>query len=484
MSTMQRVGVCVICWVLLPAPMVVAQTAEAAAPGRVPPWHLSFVGGQAFIDRAGQADPAEAGVALLDGDRLRTEEGRLEVEFADGSLLQLERCTTVDAMTAGQIRLLRGRVFIVRGVPDPIEPSRYEVETGVASVQISGPGEFRVTSTAGDGGTEVELAVLLGSATIANDLGAEEVRAGEAAFVQEGLAPSRPEAFDSTRFDGADPSNAQRGDDASSAASADDLPAEPGADPGAFDQNDTSRDDQNDSQVVYLSVVSAVPGHGRGPGRPGAGAHGDSARRPAGVMAFSNRRSGTIERVDPREIPHSRGPWGAEARPAAPSSASRSASPRGDGSLSRAPSRGHSHPRSHGDAVDNSPRSAYGRINGGGADDSPGSASPRSYGLPSPSPMRQHADPRGASGIALSSPRRDAPAKDASPHAAPSGSSARPREPGRGIPSGGVAPNLAQPDSSSRPPAPRYNSGSGGSRPSAGGLSSAGPRGGRGRTPD
>ncbi len=296
MSTMQRVGVCVLCSVLLPAPMVVAQTAEAALPGGVPPWHLSFVGGQAFIDREGQSEPAEAGMALLDGDRLRTEEGRLDAVLSDGLWFHLHGFTTVDLVSDGLVRFVRGGVVVTVRDPDRAYP--FQMDASLASIQSGGSSEFGVTSTAGDGGTELVVAVFQGSAFVANDLGAEEVSAGETAVVREGLAPSRQEGFDSTRWDGTDPSGAQRGDDADSTASADALPPEPGIDPGAFDQDDTSRDDQNDSQVVYLSVVSAVPGHGRGPGRPGAGAHGDSARRPPAswpsAIAVAERLSGWI----------------------------------------------------------------------------------------------------------------------------------------------------------------------------------------------
>src|SRR6187455_2801164 len=49
------------------------------------PAHISFVEGSVTLEREGRLEPAEANLALLAGDRLRTRGGRVEILFADGS---------------------------------------------------------------------------------------------------------------------------------------------------------------------------------------------------------------------------------------------------------------------------------------------------------------------------------------------------------------------------------------------------------------
>src|SRR5437762_845833 len=77
-----------------------AQPPESvAASDRVigdPPAHVSFVDGSAVLERDGRADPAPADMPLLAGDRIRTQNGRVEILFADGSTLHLDANTTID----------------------------------------------------------------------------------------------------------------------------------------------------------------------------------------------------------------------------------------------------------------------------------------------------------------------------------------------------------------------------------------------------
>jgi hypothetical protein len=196
-----------------------------------------------------------ANLPLLDGDRLRTEEGRLEVILPDGSLLHLDRYTTVDVLAADLLRVLQGRVYVVvRGARDPGLAARYQLDTPIASVQTGGPGEFRISAVDGSRGTEVELAVFRGQATLANDLGAQDVRAGERAMVREGLAPSAPQSFNSARWDDFDRWSAQRREEGLGTVSALYLPADLELYASTFDQYGTWRNDPNDGAVWYPSV--------------------------------------------------------------------------------------------------------------------------------------------------------------------------------------------------------------------------------------
>src|SRR5512139_3200591 len=70
------------------------------------PAHVSFVDGAATLERDGQPDSSPLNMPLLAGDRLRTEDGRVEIVFGDGSTLHLDRDTVVDFQSDELVRLL------------------------------------------------------------------------------------------------------------------------------------------------------------------------------------------------------------------------------------------------------------------------------------------------------------------------------------------------------------------------------------------
>ena len=256
MPTFLRLGFFLSCCALLAGQPAAAQTTELPSAGAPPPPHLAVVDGQVFIDREDRSEEAVANVPLLEGDRLRTESGRLEAVFPDGSLLHLDRASAMDVLAGDLVRLLRGRVAMtVRGTRSPERSLSYQIDTAVASVQTRGPGEFRVSSTVGVQGTEVELAVFRGEAVLANDAGAEVVRAGEMALVREGLAPSRAEYFNSARWDDFDQWSAQRRDAGYGTVSADYLPQELGAYASTFDWYGIRREDPVEGRVWYPRVA-------------------------------------------------------------------------------------------------------------------------------------------------------------------------------------------------------------------------------------
>jgi hypothetical protein len=151
--------------------------------------------------------------------------------------------------------VLQGRVYVVvRGARDPGLAARYQLDTPIASVQTGGPGEFRISAVDGSRGTEVELAVFRGQATLANDLGAQDVRAGERAMVREGLAPSAPQYFNSARWDAFDRWSVQRRDERLGTVSGQYLPADLEVYASTFDRYGTWRDDPIDGAVWYPSV--------------------------------------------------------------------------------------------------------------------------------------------------------------------------------------------------------------------------------------
>jgi hypothetical protein len=257
MTTSRRASLWVSCLLALSASAGFAQSDLAQQPLGPPPAHLSIIEGQAYVDREGRSDPAIANLPLLDGDRLRTTDGRLEVILPDGSLLHVDRDTTVDVMATDLLRLLGGRVYIVaRGARDPQRAVRYQVDAPVASVQTGGPGEFRVWSAETARGREVELAVFRGVATIASNHGAEELRAGERSIVRDGMAPSAPQYFNSARWDDFDRWSAAQREQHLGTVSAQYLPSELAAYASTLDQYGTWRYEPEEGAVWYPAVAS------------------------------------------------------------------------------------------------------------------------------------------------------------------------------------------------------------------------------------
>ena len=256
MTTTWRASLWVLSLLLLPASTGLAQS-DADVPSGPPPAHLSVIEGQAYIDREGRSDPAVSNLPLLDGDRLRTADGRIEVILPDGSLMHIDRATTIDMLAADLFRLLQGRVsVIVRGARDPQRAVRYQIDAPVASVQTGGPGEFRVLSTESARGREVELAVFSGQALLASESGTEEVRAGERSVVRDGLAPSAPEYFNSARWDDFGRWSAARRDERLGTVSVQYLPSELTVYASTFDQYGTWRSEPDEGAVWYPTVAA------------------------------------------------------------------------------------------------------------------------------------------------------------------------------------------------------------------------------------
>jgi hypothetical protein len=136
------------------------------------PAHVALVDGLASLEREAQAEPASAGTPLVPGDRLRTDSGRVEVLFPDGSALDVDDYSSVDLQSPTLLRVTTGRVKLtVAGANNPSGAIRYQIDTPVASAMTDGPGEFRVALLSEPSGLEIELAVLRGSAALTTERG-------------------------------------------------------------------------------------------------------------------------------------------------------------------------------------------------------------------------------------------------------------------------------------------------------------------------
>jgi hypothetical protein len=205
--TVIRAMVCIAAVVAFGLPLTArAQSSEPPSTSDLvatdPPAHVSFVEGTAVLERDGQPDTAPANMPLLAGDRLRTENGRVEVLFADGSTLHLDANTTIDFQSDELVRLLDGRIRLsIAGLQRAVS---YRIDAASASALINRPGEYRVAILHGARESEVELAVIRGAAELVNEDGRTPLRAGERAYARANAAPSYAYVFNSASWDGFD----------------------------------------------------------------------------------------------------------------------------------------------------------------------------------------------------------------------------------------------------------------------------------------
>jgi uncharacterized protein DUF6600/FecR-like protein len=202
------------------------------------PAHIAIVEGAATIEREGRVEKAEENILLLAGDRLRTERGRVEILFSDGSALDLDHNTRLDLMSDSLIRLLDGRVRVsimsTRSVLD------YRVDAAPGSVAIKSAGDYRIALSFPQGGDqELDVTVFRGSAELSNPLGLTLVRAGTHAAVTARTAPSVPYAVNSAAWDEFDRWVETQRDARYGVESAKYLPEEVRSYGGAFDQYGT-----------------------------------------------------------------------------------------------------------------------------------------------------------------------------------------------------------------------------------------------------
>jgi hypothetical protein len=222
------------------------------------PAHVSFVDGSAVLERDGQVDANPTSMPLLAGDRLRTQSGRVEVLFTDGSALHLDANTVLDFQSDEVVRLLDGRIRLA--IAGPARDVSYRVDAPAAWVQINDPGEYRIAVLRN---ADVELAVLRGAAELVNEQGRSFIRAGERTFAREGSSPSPPYVYNSAAWDEFDRwSEARR--DRRLSISAQYLPSEVRPYAASFDNYGDWRYEQTYGYVWYPRVYTGWRPYYRG----------------------------------------------------------------------------------------------------------------------------------------------------------------------------------------------------------------------------
>ena len=182
------------------SPTAFAQDSDAA-----PPPHLAIVDGTATLDREDVTEPAAGGAPLVPGDRLRTERGRAELLFPDGSAIDLDEYSTIELEGPTLLRMTSGRVLLfAAGSNNPASAVQFQIDTPVASAQTDGPGEYRVSILGSPSAVQTEMAVVRGGGALVTELGTMPLRSGERSTAWDNAAPTRPQLFNSARYDAFD----------------------------------------------------------------------------------------------------------------------------------------------------------------------------------------------------------------------------------------------------------------------------------------
>ena len=174
----------------------------STAPGAYDGWELpvfvSVAEGDVWLTRQGQAVRDIENVPLEAGDELRSASGRVELLFDDGSVVALDRGTTLRLTREDEVDLPEGRVRVQwrdRG-------RDFVIQSPAGRAVIRQSGDYRVTLSSNRvGDPEIEVAVSRGSAELANTLGRTIVREGTRALTTDRFAPSVPYAFSVPRDD-------------------------------------------------------------------------------------------------------------------------------------------------------------------------------------------------------------------------------------------------------------------------------------------
>jgi len=218
-----------------------------------PPAHVSYVEGNVTLERDGRPESGVLNMPLESGDRLRTNDGRVEVLFGDGSALYVDARSTLDVQSDDLLRLIDGRLRIA--IVGPSREVGYRIDSPAGSVNITQPGDYRLILLHGERETQLELAVLRGAADIFTPEGATPVRAGQRAYASAGLAPSLTYAFNSATWDDFDRwTEARRGTQLS--ASAQYLPEEAQSYAPVLDAEGDWRYEQTYGYVWYPRVAA------------------------------------------------------------------------------------------------------------------------------------------------------------------------------------------------------------------------------------
>jgi hypothetical protein len=191
----------------------------AAQPGETPA-NLSYVEGTVDFVHEGVSERAVAPTLLLEGDLVRTGNGRAEIIFGDGTLLHLDHSGELEVLAPTRQRLSQGRISVR---VSPAAADAYVIDTPGGSVSLDARGEFGIVA---DRAGRLEVSTSRGTAEIDDGSQRVIVRAGEmVTLAQPGARPDY-HAFNSARWDSFARWAYERGHGSTASPSASRLPSE------------------------------------------------------------------------------------------------------------------------------------------------------------------------------------------------------------------------------------------------------------------
>ena len=87
-----------------------AVSSAIAQESAAPPAHIAFVEGSAALERNGEVEPVAINMPVIEGDRLRTTSGRLQLAFPDGSAVDVEPNSDIEYVGNGRVRVFAGTI--------------------------------------------------------------------------------------------------------------------------------------------------------------------------------------------------------------------------------------------------------------------------------------------------------------------------------------------------------------------------------------
>src|SRR5712692_1447950 len=107
---MSRPAVGSVLRIVLGSIVAIAIGGVARAQEALPPAYLAVVEGTATLEREGEVQPAVVNMPFVPGDRLRTAAGRVEIDFPDGTTIEVAAYSEVEAVTPTRVRVLAGTI--------------------------------------------------------------------------------------------------------------------------------------------------------------------------------------------------------------------------------------------------------------------------------------------------------------------------------------------------------------------------------------
>ena len=143
----------------IPAPPADGQDAAARQPATAPP-NLAYIEGAVEVVQDGVTERADPPLILLEGDIVRTRNGRAEIVFGDGTLLHLSENSELEMLGEERLRLVGGRALLRVSYS---AARAYVIDTPASAVRLEAQGEYSVMT---DRSARLEVAVTRGSATV------------------------------------------------------------------------------------------------------------------------------------------------------------------------------------------------------------------------------------------------------------------------------------------------------------------------------